>query len=563
MSARHQALTWPNKAPHTAPSDSSSDPSDSFVSSWRDSPIGGRLAPARLAGWWICGYVAIVATATLVGFAITHGLDDTWIGRADADTATWFEEHRTRPLDHASWWISQSADVIPKTTWIAILTVAFALRWRRWTEPLFLVSTMTLEVAAFATTAAFVGRPRPPIEQMDSSPPTAAFPSGHVAASFALYGALAIIATWHTRREWFRRAMFVFAVVFPTVVGVVRIYRGMHHATDTIVGAALGLAALWVGTRIVGEGVRPMPVASRPRRQPGEPTASVPDDEHGSETVAALVADHPMVVRIGRIGWVAKGLVYGLAGLVGALVAGGWRRDTGRPEDEASMSGAIATIAQSRPGSVALALITAGLLLYVMWRAVTIALPATDGTETWLNRAGYTVSVVLYLVLAWTAVTYIRSPGAPAERGRSEDARVEQFTRSLLGNPVGRVTIGLIGVIMIAAGLVFAHKAVRRHFDDHLSRRDLGPIRYEQLAWMGRVGWLGRSAMMLLIGFFLVRAAWTFDTTDVGGLDAALRRAVDHPVGAVLAWVAAGGLVVYGAYCVLSAPRKRLAAADE
>jgi len=536
---------------------------DEHTGTWRDSPIGGRLSPARLVGWWIGGYVVLVAAASLIGFAITKGLDDTWVGRADEDLAQWFEENRTRPLDHASWWISQSADVIPKTTWIAILTIAFALRWKRWTEPLFVVATMTLEVSAFATTAAIVGRPRPSVEQMDSSPPTAAFPSGHVAASFALYGALAIIATWHTRRLWFRRAMFVFAIVFPTLVAIVRIYRGMHSLTDSIVGAALGLGALWVGTRIVGEGPRPMPAAPPPIEHRGPTVSPQAGDDHGSETVARLVADHPMVIAIGRIGWVAKGVVYGLAGVLGALVAAGWRRDTGRPEDEASMSGSIANIAQSRLGAVALALMAVGLLLYVMWRALTIVLPAQDGTETWLNRAGYTVSVIVYLILAWTAVVYIRSPGASGDAGQSEDARVERLTRSMLGNSVGRVTIGLVGLVMMAAGLVFAYKALRRHFDDHLDGRDVGPIRHESLVLLGRVGWLGRAAMMLLIGFFLARAAWRFDPDEAAGLDAALRRAVDHPAGAVLAWIATVGLIVYGCYCVLSAPRRRLAPADE
>jgi hypothetical protein len=87
-------------------------------------------------------------------------------------------------------------------------------------------------------------------------------------------------------------------------------------------------------------------------------------------------------------------------------------------------------------------------------------------------------------------------------------------------------------------------------------------VPYETIVAMGRVGWVGRTAMMGLIGFFLCRAAVRFDADEAQGLDGSLRQAVTSPVGTVLAIVVAVGLLVYGLFCALSAPRRLLVAAD-
>ena len=62
----------------------------------------------------------------------------------------------------------------------------------------------------------------------------------------------------------------------------------------------------------------------------------------------------------------------------------------------------------------------------------------------------------------------------------------------------------------------------------------------------------------MLVGFFVTRAAWRFDPSDARGFDRALRAAANTSLGAVLVWLAALGLVLYGAFCVLGASRRVL-----
>ena len=70
------------------------------------------------------------------------------------------------------------------------------------------------------------------------------------------------------------------------------------------------------------------------------PAGAVGSDDVGSDEVQEFVAEHPNLVRFSRVGWVAKGIVYSLVGVLALTVAVGGRNDT-TPEGEASQTGAI------------------------------------------------------------------------------------------------------------------------------------------------------------------------------------------------------------------------------
>jgi len=287
------------------------------------------------------------------------------------------------------------------------------------------------------------------------------------------------------------------------------------------------------------------------------------DSDVGVERAEEFAREHPGLVKFARIGWVAKGVVYGLTGVLGLLI--GLHKTDSTPaastgaEGEASQTGAIARIADSSYGTVLLIVMAVGLLIYAVWRLVTVLLPADNDVKGWLTRIGYLVSTIVYSVLGFTAISLARNPGSPAN---GEDSKIESFTRDFMDRSGGRAMIFVLGVVVMIIGAVFLYNAISAHFRSQLLPGGVGPVSHEMLVTLGRIGWLGRSGMMGLIGFFLARAAVRFDPAEAQGLDGSLRKAASSGPGTWLVIAVGAALIVYGVFCVLSAPKQRLVGAD-
>jgi hypothetical protein len=289
------------------------------------------------------------------------------------------------------------------------------------------------------------------------------------------------------------------------------------------------------------------------------------DGRQGVDRVEELAREHRSIVVLARSGWFAKGVVYALVGILAFKIAldpgnGATSSATSGGNGEASQTGAISEIARSSAGELALWAVGIGLLLYVLWRIVSILLPAQPTAKAWVTRVGYGVSALVYAFLAFSAISFARNGGQSAQSGQSENARVEKFTRDLMDSTSGRWLVGGIGILLVGVALFFLYRALTAEFEDELAG-GVGPVSRHQLVRLGQIGWVGRSAMMGLIGAFLVRAAVEFDPAEAEGLDGALHRVADTSWGPFAVALVGVGLILYGAYCMLSAPVQRLKSA--
>lgn len=289
--------------------------------------------------------------------------------------------------------------------------------------------------------------------------------------------------------------------------------------------------------------------------------------ESGSSTIERYAREHPGVVQLARLGWVAKGVVYVLLGVLAIPIARSARGedDGGVGESQASQTGAVARLAESGLGVAALWAVAIGLVLYIAWRLVSVLLPAENTAKAWATRAGYLISAVVYAGVAWTAVSYARAgdrAGGGSGSGGTEDSRIERLTADWLQRSPGQVLIGVAGAAVIAVGVAFVHRGITADFRKELDPGGVGPVSHETIVGLGRVGWVGRGVMMAIVGWFLVQAAIHFRPDEAKGIDGALREATASGVGRALVWVVAVGLLVYGVYCIVSAPRERLRGGD-
>jgi undecaprenyl-diphosphatase len=229
----------------------------------RPSAGRGDVHPWRAAAQLVVGFVLVLGALFGLGTLLTAHAPD-----FDEAVPRWFFAHHTPSLDRASHFWSQAGNthaVLAVGLVVAPLAVAYVRRWR---PAVFLVVTMFGELVLFLTLSATVDRPRPRVTQLDGHLPTSSFPSGHVAATTCLYGAIAVLVVPRTR-GWPRWLAVVPAVAMPALVGLSRIYRGEHHPLDVLGGVLLGL--LWLA--VVTVSVRPDADLARagPAAGPGDP----------------------------------------------------------------------------------------------------------------------------------------------------------------------------------------------------------------------------------------------------------------------------------------------------
>jgi len=72
----------------------------------------------------------------------------------------------------------------------------------------------------------------------------ASYPSGHTAASIAVYWGIALLLTSRISNVTARICIWTVAALIPLYVAFSRMYRGMHHPLDIGGGVLIGIAAL-------------------------------------------------------------------------------------------------------------------------------------------------------------------------------------------------------------------------------------------------------------------------------------------------------------------------------
>ena len=222
-----------------------------------------RFHPAAaVASVAVSGYVASCVVFAAMGLLVTHEFGA--LTRWDDHVNRWFAGNRTSSMngwtDHATK-VADTSGILVVLVAAIIVLLLFRLRW----DAVFLAVALCLELLTFLSVNYLVARPRPDVERLGSLPSTSSFPSGHAAATLALYGGLAVIVSTRLRARVAAVVCWIIAVLATTAIGVARVYRGMHHPSDVAAGALLGLAVLGVALVAVRGGE--MAAAERRRRR--------------------------------------------------------------------------------------------------------------------------------------------------------------------------------------------------------------------------------------------------------------------------------------------------------
>ncbi len=145
-------------------------------------------------------------------------------------------------------WLHIAAVDITALGSVAVLTLlillAFALlaSLRRWTEALLLVAGAGGGLAISQTLKHIFERERPDLAYRAVEAVNASFPSGHAILSAVVFLTLGVLAARFTDRRRVKVLAVGAAVLVSLLVGLSRVYLGVHWASDVLAGWCVGAA---------------------------------------------------------------------------------------------------------------------------------------------------------------------------------------------------------------------------------------------------------------------------------------------------------------------------------
>ncbi|HSN71568.1 MAG TPA: DUF1206 domain-containing protein [Steroidobacteraceae bacterium] len=258
-----------------------------------------------------------------------------------------------------------------------------------------------------------------------------------------------------------------------------------------------------------------------------------------------------------RIGYLAKGIVFGTVGVLAVMTAFGFAG--GRI---VGTEGAVQMLGSNPYGRTILVALAIGLVAFVIWRVVQALLdPEHKGTDFKgiVARIGFLISGGAYASLAYFTLRHLQGlEGASTQSSSGQDT--QQYTRSLLAEDWGVWLVGTIGVGFIGVALYQFYRAWSAKFQDKWRR---GEMSADEERWglrISRIGIAARALSFVLIGWFLLQAAVTSNPQQAQGLRGTLTTFLDESWGEY--WLGGIGLgfVCYGIYCVVNARYRQIPA---
>lgn len=173
--------------------------------------------------------VVFVVIAMMVGAdnAAVVNFDHKWIGRIQGQESPGL----TKVAETISWIGSTKSVIVIELLLMAFLFWVPRLRW----EPLLVLVATGGSALLNTVLKNLFRRDRPDINRL-AEEASYSFPSGHSMASFALYGILAYLLWRMIRPLGWRIVMLVLCVLVTLVMGLSRIYLGVHYPSDVIGG---------------------------------------------------------------------------------------------------------------------------------------------------------------------------------------------------------------------------------------------------------------------------------------------------------------------------------------
>lgn len=134
-------------------------------------------------------------------------------------------------------------DPLTQALWVALFSGLFYV-WKNWRAEAALVLTSgSLAGILVALLKLLYGRVRPGLPHLVEAGGYS-FPSGHTTGALLIFGSLLIVVSQRLDKGWQKVAIQASLVALIILIGLSRIYLGVHYPSDVMAGYALGYGVL-------------------------------------------------------------------------------------------------------------------------------------------------------------------------------------------------------------------------------------------------------------------------------------------------------------------------------
>ncbi len=256
----------------------------------------------------------------------------------------------------------------------------------------------------------------------------------------------------------------------------------------------------------------------------------------------------PWLIWLGRFGYAAKGIIFVIIGVLAAYSAVG----AGAAND--GTTSAMNHIEELPFGQFLLIVVAIGLVCYALWLSIQAFMDTeNEGSDAkgLIARGIYAVIGLIYLGLAFSAVKIIFD----VQRNLSSS---QSWTAWLLSRPFGQWLVALVGITIIADGCYQFYQAYTADFREKLLLGKMSGTEKTWAIYIGKIGFAANGFVFILIGWFLLLAAYNSDSGATRGLGGALKSLEQQPYGAWLLGFAAVGFICYGLFMFVLSKYRRM-----
>lgn len=132
-----------------------------------------------------------------------------------------------------------------------IIACGFVIALIKWKDKFLVLSNLLLTVGANQIIKHIIMRERPPLERRLITQGGYSYPSGHSMASLCLYGVLLYLVITKIKNRKLKIALASLLTLMIIMIGVSRIYVGVHYPTDVIGGYLLTIVILIINISLI------------------------------------------------------------------------------------------------------------------------------------------------------------------------------------------------------------------------------------------------------------------------------------------------------------------------